>query len=45
MSAPRFTGIPDAAARLEAAGYLADEAIATVVYLAGRLDKPLLVEG
>jgi MoxR-like ATPase len=41
----RFTGIEDAAERLQAAGYLADESIATVVYLAGRLDKPLLVEG
>ncbi|HEV2755295.1 MAG TPA: MoxR family ATPase [Actinomycetota bacterium] len=45
MTSPRFTGIEDAAERLEAAGYLAGEPIATVVYLAGRLDKPLLVEG
>ncbi|MFN2587877.1 MAG: AAA family ATPase [Actinomycetota bacterium] len=45
MSPPRFTSIEDASSRLEAAGYLSDEAIATVIYLAGRLDKPLLVEG
>lgn len=45
MDAPRFSGIEDAAARLEAAGYLTDESIATVVHLAGRLGKPLLVEG
>lgn len=30
---------------LEEAGYLADEQMATVVYLADRLGKPLLVEG
>ena len=45
MTSPRFTSIEDAAARLEGAGYLSDDDIATVVYLAGRLDKPLLVEG
>jgi MoxR-like ATPase len=37
---------PDAVAeRLAAVGYLADEAIATTVYLADALGKPLLVEG
>jgi MoxR-like ATPase len=41
----RFQGVDDVAARLDAAGYLADESIATVVHLADRLDKPLLVEG
>jgi MoxR-like ATPase len=45
VTSPRFTGIADAAERLQAVGYLADESIATVVHLAGRLDKPLLVEG
>lgn len=31
--------------RLEEVGYLADEAIASVVYLASRLQKPILLEG
>ena len=42
---PRFRGIEDVSERLAGAGYLADEEIATVVHLADRLDKPLLVEG
>ncbi len=41
----RFHGIDDVSARLANAGYLADDEIATVVHLADRLDKPLLVEG
>ncbi|MDQ4064847.1 MAG: MoxR family ATPase [Actinomycetota bacterium] len=41
----RFTDIDDVATRLADAGYLADAEIATVVHLADRLDKPLLVEG
>jgi MoxR-like ATPase len=45
MATPRFTGIDDVLARLGDAGYLADDGIATVVHLADRLDKPLLVEG
>jgi MoxR-like ATPase len=45
MKPPRFTSISDTSSRLEAAGYLSDESIGTVVYLAGRLEKPLLVEG
>ncbi|HYN36412.1 MAG TPA: MoxR family ATPase, partial [Actinomycetota bacterium] len=53
MSAPveipereyRFSSIDEVLKRLAGAGYLADTAIATVVYLADRLDKPLLVEG
>ncbi|MGH2808641.1 MAG: AAA family ATPase [Actinomycetota bacterium] len=45
MAEARFTGIDDVSQRLEAAGYLTDDAIATVVHLADRLDKPLLVEG
>jgi len=40
-----FTGPADVAARLEAAGYLSDPAIATITYLAERLGKPVLVEG
>ncbi|MDQ3940986.1 MAG: MoxR family ATPase, partial [Actinomycetota bacterium] len=45
MGEPRFTGIEDVHTKLGDAGYLSDEAIATVVHLADRLDKPLLVEG
>jgi MoxR-like ATPase len=40
-----FASVADARARLGEAGYLADDAIATVVFLADRLGKPLLVEG
>jgi MoxR-like ATPase len=40
-----FAGPDDVAARLEQAGYLPDERIATVAYLGERLGKPLLVEG
>jgi MoxR-like ATPase len=43
--AAEFTGVSDVQKRLEAAGYLPDEAIETVVYLAERLRKPILVEG
>jgi MoxR-like ATPase len=42
---PRFTGVADVRERLEGAGYLADDSIATIVHLADRLGKPLLVEG
>ncbi|WP_244246784.1 AAA family ATPase [Nocardioides euryhalodurans] len=35
----------DAASRLERTGYLADPGLATTAFLAGRLEKPLLVEG
>jgi MoxR-like ATPase len=41
----RFAGVEDVRARLEDAGYLCDDSIATVVHLADRLQKPLLVEG
>jgi MoxR-like ATPase len=37
--------VADVRARLERAGYLVDPAIETVVYLADRLRKPILVEG
>ncbi len=40
-----FVSVEDARTRLEAAGYLVDPAIETVVYLADRLRKPILVEG
>jgi MoxR-like ATPase len=45
MQLPVFADVPDVRARLGAAGYLADDAIATTVFLADRLGKPLLVEG
>jgi len=40
-----FEGVEDVRERLGATGYLADDATATVVHLAGRLGKPVLVEG
>jgi MoxR-like ATPase len=40
-----FASPDDASARLHATGYLADTATATTAYLAGALEKPLLVEG
>jgi MoxR-like ATPase len=40
-----FLSVDDVHARLAATGYLADDAIATTVFLADRLGKPLLVEG
>ena len=40
-----FTTPADAGARLQEAGYLADSTTATTAYLAGALEKPLLVEG
>jgi MoxR-like ATPase len=42
---PWFSSPADAAARLAQSGYLADPATATTAYLAGALEKPLLVEG
>ena len=45
-SSPSWFATPaDAAARLATSGYLADGATATTAYLAGVLEKPLLVEG
>ena len=43
--ASEFSGVPDVHDRLEKAGYLPDQSIETVVYLAERLGKPILVEG
>ena len=40
-----FDSAADAGKRLADAGYLADTATATTTYLAGALEKPLLVEG
>jgi MoxR-like ATPase len=40
-----FDSPAEAAKRLEAAGYLPDAATSTTTYLAGVLEKPLLVEG
>jgi MoxR-like ATPase len=42
---PRFASASEVRERLAATGYLADEAMAGVVYLADRLGKPVLVEG
>jgi len=42
---PQFASVEDVQERLGAAGYLTDHAIATTVFLADRLGKPLLVEG
>lgn len=42
---PHFDSTDQVAARLAGTGYLADEATSTVVFLAERLAKPLLVEG
>jgi MoxR-like ATPase len=43
--ADRFTSVEDVVERLRAVDYLADTNIAGVVYLADRLEKPVLVEG
>jgi MoxR-like ATPase len=45
MQAAMFGSVGEVGERLQAAGYLADEEIATAVFLADRLGKPLLVEG
>jgi len=45
MQEVHFGSVGAAVAGLAQAGYLADEAIATTVFLADRLGKPLLVEG
>jgi MoxR-like ATPase len=45
VAASDFDGVSDVRTRLEAAGYLPSAAIETVVYLAQRLGKPILVEG
>src|SRR5688500_16922648 len=42
---PALSSAADVAARLGATGYLADEELATIVFLAGRMQRPLLLEG
>jgi MoxR-like ATPase len=44
-STPWFTSPADALERLSATGYLADQPTATTAYLAGALEKPVLIEG
>ena len=43
--AERFKSVDEVVERLRGADYLADTGIAGVVYLADRLEKPVLVEG
>jgi MoxR-like ATPase len=43
--ADRFKSVDDVVERLRTVDYLADPNIAGVVYLADRLEKPVLVEG
>ncbi len=45
MSEYRFDSVDEVIERLSATGYLPSESIATTVFLADRLGKPLLVEG
>ncbi|GAB3790675.1 AAA family ATPase [Nocardioides ungokensis] len=45
MTSAWFSSPSDTADRLARSGYLADAATATTAYLAGALEKPLLVEG
>lgn len=45
MATTPFNSVEEVLQRLSAVGYLASEAIATTVYLASELEKPLLVEG
>ena len=45
FQSPQFGSVADVADRLAGVGYLASTAVATTVYLADRLGKPLLVEG
>ena len=43
--APAFASIDDVLARLARTGYVADRALATTLFLADRLGKPVLAEG
>ncbi|WP_098960508.1 MoxR family ATPase [Pseudonocardia sp. N23] len=45
LQSPSFGSVADVTERLAGAGYLASTAVATTVFLADRLGKPLLVEG
>ena len=40
-----FESVDDVIEQLQSQGYICDKNIATVVYLATRLEKPVLVEG
>ncbi|HKA90893.1 MAG TPA: MoxR family ATPase [Haliangiales bacterium] len=40
-----FQSIDDVVARLAATGYIADRSLATTIFLADRLEKPILAEG
>jgi MoxR-like ATPase len=40
-----FSSLEEVGQRLRATGYIADSIAATTVYLAARLQKPLLLEG
>ena len=42
---PAFSSIDDVLARLTGLGYIADKRIATTLYLADRMERPILVEG
>lgn len=42
---PAFASVEDALKRVEALGYVADRRIATTLYLADRMERPVLVEG
>ncbi|HEX6836307.1 MAG TPA: MoxR family ATPase [Polyangia bacterium] len=43
--APAFTSVDDVITRLRAHDYVSDRRIATAVFLADRMEKPILVEG
>ena len=45
FQSPQFGSVAEVADRLAGVGYLASTAVATTVFLADRLGKPLLVEG
>ena len=45
MTDHRFESVPEVREGLRKVDYLADEGIAGIVYLADRLQKPILVEG
>ncbi len=42
---PAFSSVDDVVSRLAEVGYLASDAVATTVFLADQLGKPLLIEG
>ena len=45
MQPRTFTGPPDVAAALDAAGYLPDTGVATAAFLAIKMQRPLFLEG